>query len=116
MSALVISEIFRLFVNTFTSADKYSRRNMQNFPQQFETPLCQKVKTFCGFFSLFLKCAWEVEHFEQKDDYPGLVIAEILESERGGYLNVKMVLLRNPFGNQRVNGFKTLLKSARHQY
>ena len=46
----------------------------------------------------------------------GLKCTKILESERGGYLNVKMVLLRNPFGNQRVNGFKTLLKSARHHY
>ena len=31
MSALVISEIFRLFVNTLTADDKYSRRNMQIF-------------------------------------------------------------------------------------
>ena len=31
MSALVTSEIFRLFVNTLTIEDKYSRRNMQIF-------------------------------------------------------------------------------------
>ena len=30
-SALVTSEIFRLFVNTLTPDDKYSRRNMQIF-------------------------------------------------------------------------------------
>ena len=34
MSALVISEMFRLFVNTLTPDDKYSRRNMQIFWQQ----------------------------------------------------------------------------------
>ena len=34
MSALVISEIFRLFVNTLTPDDKYSRRNMQIFSQK----------------------------------------------------------------------------------
>ena len=31
MSALVTSEIFRLFVNTLTIEEKYSRRNMQIF-------------------------------------------------------------------------------------
>ena len=33
MSALVISEIFRLFVNTLSPDDKYSRRNKQIFWQ-----------------------------------------------------------------------------------
>ena len=33
MSALVESEIFRLFVNTLTPDDKYSRRIMQIFRQ-----------------------------------------------------------------------------------
>ena len=31
MSALVTSEIFRLFVNTLTPDDKYSRHNIQIF-------------------------------------------------------------------------------------
>ena len=34
MSALVISEIFRMFVNTLTPDDKYSRRYIQIFFQQ----------------------------------------------------------------------------------
>ena len=34
MSALVTSEIFRLFVNTMSADDKYSRRNMQIFWEQ----------------------------------------------------------------------------------
>ena len=33
MSALVTSEISRLFVNTLTPDDKYSRRNMQSLWQ-----------------------------------------------------------------------------------
>ena len=57
MSALVTSQIFRLFVNTLTPDDKYSLRNMQIFWQQFKTPLSQKGKTFGGFFIAFLKCA-----------------------------------------------------------
>ena len=65
-SALVTSQIFRLFVNTFTSDDKYSRRYMQIFWQQLQTLLPQKEKTFCQFWIAFLKCAWNLEHSEKK--------------------------------------------------
>ena len=71
-----------------TTDDKYSRRNMLNFTQQFEAPLSQKQKTFSGFFIAFLKDALNLEHFEKKDEYPGSVISKGIDSERGGYLNV----------------------------
>ena len=29
-----------------------------------------------------------LEHFEKKDEHPSLVISEIIDSERVGYLNV----------------------------
>ena len=61
---------------------------MQNFPQQFQTPLSQKQKTFSGFFIEFLKCAWNLEHFQKKDEYPSLIISEIIDAETRGYLNV----------------------------
>ena len=88
MSALVISEIFRLFVNTLTPDDKYPRRNMQIFWQQFKTPLSQKGKTFCGLFIAFLKSAWNLEHSKKKEEYPSRIITEIIASERDVYLNV----------------------------
>ena len=66
MSALVTSEIFRLFVNTLTPDDKYSGRNIQIFWQQLQTPLSQEEYTFCGFFIAFPKCEWNLEHSEQK--------------------------------------------------
>ena len=71
-----------------TTDDKYSRRNMLNFTQQLEPPLPQKQKTFSGLFFAFLKCALNLEHFEKKDEYPSLIISRIIDSERGGYLNV----------------------------
>ena len=88
MSALVTSQIFRLFVNSLTPDDKYTRRNMQIFWKQFKTPLSQKGKTFCGFFIAFLKCAWNLEHPEQKEEYPSRIISEIIASERDISLNV----------------------------
>ena len=81
-------EILSLFVNALTSDDKYSDSNMQNFPQQFQTPLSQKQKTLSGFFIAFMICAWNLEHFQKKDGYPSLIISEIIDAERSGYLNV----------------------------
>ena len=60
---------------------------MQNFPQQFQTPLSQKQKTFSGFFIAFLKCALNLEHFQRRDEYPSLIISEIIDAETRGYLN-----------------------------
>ena len=61
---------------------------MQNLPQQFQTPLSKKQKIFSGPFNDFLKCAWNLEHFQKKDEYPSLIISEIIDAERRGYLNV----------------------------
>ena len=81
-------EILRLFVNALTADDKYSGSNMQNLLPQFQMPLSQKQKTFSGFFIAFLKCAGNLKHFKQKDEYPSLIISEIIDAERRGYLNV----------------------------
>ena len=78
----------RLFVNILTSDDKYSRSNMQNLKQQFETPLSEKQKTFSGLFIAFLKSAWNLEHLQKRDEYASLIISEIIDAERRGYLNV----------------------------
>ena len=61
---------------------------MQNFPQQLQTPISQKQKMFSGFFIAYLECTSHLKHFEQKDEHPSLVIFEIIDSERIGYLNV----------------------------
>ena len=54
MSALVTSEIFRLFVNTLTPDDKSSRRYIQIFGQQLQRPLSQKGMAVFRFFIAFL--------------------------------------------------------------
>ena len=53
MSALVVFEIFRLFVKTLTPDDKYSRRYTQIFWQQLQKPLSQKVMLFFDFLLHF---------------------------------------------------------------
>ena len=88
MSSLVTSEIFRLFVNTLTPDDKYSRPNMQIFWQQLQMPLFQKSKSFRRLLIAFLKCSLNLEHSETKEDYSSLIITEIIASERDVYLSV----------------------------
>ena len=88
MSALVISEIFRLFGNTLTPDVKYSRRNIRTFWQHLQTPLSQKRKTFLDFLLHF----WNVHEIEnilkKKEEYPSPIITEIIASERDVYLSV----------------------------
>ena len=88
MSALVTSEIFRLFVNTLTPDDKYSRRNIQIFWQQLQTPLSQEGKPFCEFVIAFLKFTWNLQHSEKKVEHPSLITTKIIASERDVYLSV----------------------------
>ena len=60
MSALVTSEIFRLFVNTLNPDVKYSRRNIHTYWQQLQTLLSQKRKSFFDFLLDF----WYVHEIE----------------------------------------------------
>ena len=77
-----------MFVNALTTDDKFSCSNMLNLPQQFQTPSSQKQKTFSWFFIAFLKCALNLDQFKKKDEYPSLIISDIIDAERHGYLNV----------------------------
>ena len=77
-----------MFVSTVTADERNIRCNMQNFPQQFQTPISHKQKIFSGFFIAYLECGSNLDNFEKKDEHPTLVISEIIDSKRVGYLNV----------------------------
>ena len=68
---------------------------MKNLQQKFQTPLSNKKKIFSWLFIASLKWAWNLEHFQKKDEYPSLIISEIIDAERRGYLNVQKVFLQN---------------------
>ena len=88
MSALVTSEIFRLFVNSLNPDIRYSHRNIQIFWEQLQTLLSLKREAFCQFLIAFLKCAWNLEYSEKKEGYPSLITTEIIASEIDVYLSV----------------------------
>ena len=96
-SALVRSKILGLFVNTFTAESTYSRRNMQTFTQQVQTPFSLKQKTLYGFFIAFLKSTWNGENFQKKGESSSLSNSEIIDYKRGGYLSAWKALLQNSF-------------------
>ena len=41
-----------------------------------------KKKDFFWFFIAFLKCPWSLQHSEKKEEYPSLIMTEIIASER----------------------------------
>ena len=86
-----------MFLNTLTAEYNYSRRNMQTFAQQVQTPLSLKQKTFSGFFIAFLNSTWHGEHFQKKGESSSLSISEIIDSKRRGYLSAWEALLQNSF-------------------
>ena len=71
-----------------TADDKYSRWNMQNFPQELEAPLSHRQMTFSGILIAFLKFVLNLEYFGKENQYPCLITSKLTHSERGGYLNV----------------------------
>ena len=88
ISALVTSEIFRLFVNTLTPDDKYSRRYMQIFWQQLQRPLLQKGMVVFSIFYCISEMCMKFRTFWKKEEYPSLIITEIIGTERDVYLSV----------------------------
>ena len=59
---------------------------------QFTTTISNVIisqkKDFFWFFIAILKCAWNLDHFQKKDEYPSLIISEIIDAEKRGYLNL----------------------------
>ena len=76
-------------MHTLAADDKYYRRNEQNFQQQLPTALSQTQKILPEIFTSFLKSTSNLEHFFlKKGESPSLSISQIIDFERGGYLNV----------------------------
>ena len=92
MSALVTSEIFRLFVNTLTPDDKYSRQNMQILWQQLQTPLSQKGMAFFRFFIAFLISARNLKHSEKKKSILAKLLPKLLHPKEMFTLTSKRLL------------------------
>ena len=85
---LVRFEILELLVNTLTTDDKYSSRNIQNLTQQLQTTMSQKQKTFYRIFITYVKSRTSSDNFVKKDESTSLSFYDIIDAEKSGYLNV----------------------------
>ena len=61
-----------------------SRFSANNFKRIY----LKKKTHFFRFLIAFLKCAWNSEHSEKKEEYSTLISTEIITSERDVYLSV----------------------------
>ena len=66
----------------------YFRQNVENLPQQVQTQISQKPKTFSRFFIASLKSTLNLEYFEKKDESHSLSITEINNCKTSSYLSV----------------------------
>ena len=78
----------RLFVKTLTADDNYSRQQYAVFTPTISNVIISEKKDFFWFLIAFLKCAQNLEHFQKEDEYPSLIISEVIDAETRGYLNV----------------------------
>ena len=58
------------------------------FPATSSNTNISETKDVFWIFIAYLECASNLEQFLKKDEHPSLVISEIVDSERVGYLNV----------------------------
>ena len=66
----------------------YFRQNVENLPQQVQTQISPKPKTFSGFFIASLKSTLNLEYCEKKDESHSLSITEINNCKTSSYLSV----------------------------
>ena len=82
-SMLVLCNFLRLFVKTLTDDEKYCLLYRENLTEPIHILLSQKQKTFCQFFSAFLKATFNFEHFRKKDDLHSRYISQTTVPEIG---------------------------------
>ena len=76
---LLTCQIFGLVANTLANDEKYPVLNKYNLTIPIEIQLSEKEKTFCQFFSAFLKSRLNFKLFEQKDDRHKFCILEVMD-------------------------------------
>ena len=104
------------FFNTLAADDKYSSQNMQNFQQQLELHYLKNKRFFLQFLLLFSNLHQIYNLSKKKVSLLVSVFPKLLTQKEVVTWTSKAPCFRTPFGNQRVQEFQTLPKSARHHY
>ena len=99
-SMFLTGQIVGLLVNTLLADEMYTVLNGDNLTIPIQMQLSQKHKTFCQFFTAFLKSSWNFEHFDKKDDAHRFCNFEITDSENVVRKMSKEPRFREPFDKQ----------------
>ena len=78
--------------NTLTADPMYSGHRWERFPQQVQTILSQKLRTFSAIFIAFLESAHNFPHFEKKHHLHSLNISEVTDPDKYGYFDARNLL------------------------
>ena len=70
----------------------YSRHRWEKLPQQLQTLLSQKQKTFSAIFIAFSESTEKISHFQKKDYLHSLNISEVIDPDKCGYFNARKLL------------------------
>ena len=84
---LVRSEVLGQFVNTMTAVYNYFRQNLENLPQQVQTLISVRPKTFSGFLIALPIFALNLDYFEKKKQSHSLSFTEIINCKASSYLS-----------------------------
>ena len=71
-----------------TAVYNYFRWNLENLPQQVQTKMSLKSKTFSWFFIALMKFTLNWQYFEKRDQSYNLSITEINNCKTSSYLSV----------------------------
>ena len=74
-------QILGLLVNILAADGKYPLVKRDNLTMPIQMHLRRKRNNFSQFFTAFLKCSWNFEHFDKKDDAHRFCISEITDSK-----------------------------------
>ena len=89
---LVRSEILGLFGNTSTGDHMCSCHRREKFPQQVQTLLSLKLRTFSWNFIVFLQPPQNFLHLKENDQLHSLNISELIHRDKCRYFNAPKLL------------------------
>ena len=94
-SGLVRSKILELFFNRLTAYHIFSRQIWWKLPQQAQTQLSSKPKSFSEIVTKFTKSTENIVHFGRKDQLHSFILSAVVDSELCGHLNARKLLFQN---------------------
>ena len=81
-----------LFRNNLNADHMYSRHRCKKLPQQVQTLLSQKRRTFSAILSTFFNSTQKFSHFGKKGQLHSLNILEVIDLDKCGYFNAGKLL------------------------